>query len=328
MNSVAALIASAFLLDWLTGDPAYPLHPVRLIGLLIRALERTIAALRLSGALGGLVLLVSATLLSAGAYLFTRHLISGFGYWAAPALDIYTAYSCIALRDMVNHARPIALAIEKKDIARARQMVQRIVGRDASLLGLPQIASATVESIGESFVDGFLAPVFWAAAGGVAGLYIGAPLPSAVTAIILYRCVNTLDSMVGYRSEKYLRLGMFSARADDILNFIPARLSIPLFVPAAVICGLSAHDGWRIAWRDRLKHASPNSAHAESFLAGALGLRLGGPTVYPHGTVDKPWIGDGNEDADSAHIFKACRLVMSAGALTVIALLAAGSLKP
>ncbi len=324
MSTVAAILGSAFLLDYFLGDPVYRLHPVRIIGLLIRSVERFLNARHLNGIFGGFLLLAITVTVPVASYAAIRISIASVDTLGVIALDIFLVYSCLALKDMVRHASPISDALTANDLPKARELVQRIVGRDAAQLDSPQIARATVESIGESFVDGFLAPVFWAAAFGLIGLYIGYPLPFAVAGALIYRCVNTLDSMVGYHNEQYERFGTFSAKADDLLNFIPARLSLLLFVPTAALNGFGARDGWRIALRDRLKHASPNSAHAESFMAGALGLRLGGPTTYPHGTVAKPWIGDGTDQADGKHIAQACKMVMSAGSLLILTLLIAG----
>ena len=324
MTTVIIVITCAFLLDYFLGDPVYRLHPVRLIGLLIRSIERLLNAIGINGFFGGLILLLSVLTTATLTYLALHLCLMHLSPWAAMGFDIFLIYSCLALKDMVKHASPIANVLTSNDLPKARALVQRIVGRDASALDSAQIARATIESIAESFVDGFLAPVFWTVALGAMGLYSGAPLPFAVVGILLYRCINTLDSMVGYRNKQYERFGTFSARADDVLNFVPARLSILLFTPAAAACSLSARNGWRIALRDRLKHASPNSAHTESFMAGALDLRLGGPTTYPHGTVDKPWIGDGTDQAEASHIAQACKLVTSAGCLLIFTLLIAG----
>jgi len=324
VSLLAAILASAFLLDYFLGDPVYSLHPVRGIGLLIRYIEHILRRTGMKGVCGGLVLLISVVAVAVIVYGLIRLGLTKVHGLAVMAFDVFVVYSCLALRDMVRHALPIADALNMNDISGARELVQRIVGRDASQLDRSRIARATVESVGESFVDGFFSPVFWFLVFGIMGTCLGNPLPYAVAGIVVYRCVNTLDSMVGYRNEEYEKFGRFSARSDDVLNFIPARLSLLLFVPVAFLCGMDARKGWQTAVRDRLKHASPNSAHAESFLAGVLNLRLGGPTIYSHGTIEKPWLGNGTDQAQSTHITQACRVVMGAGSLLTIILLVAG----
>jgi len=314
MYMSAIVLAVAFLTDRVMGDPRYALHPVRLIGGLITRLESRIRRFGWDSLFGGGVLLVASVITVAVAYGAARIALAAAHPVAPVVLDAFVLYSCIALRDMERHAVPIALALKDGDTDRARDLVRGIVGRDVATLVAPGIARAVVESVSESFLDGFLAPLFWFLVGASVSRWLPlSPLPAATGAALVYRVVNTLDSMVGYRSERYLRLGWASAHADDVLNFIPARLSVPAMVPAAVMCRLDAAEGWRIALRDRLKHASPNSAHPESFAAGALGVRLGGPTVYAHGIVDKPWIGEGTDEVTGSHIVQASRLTACAG---------------
>ncbi|MFW5803570.1 MAG: CobD/CbiB family cobalamin biosynthesis protein, partial [Verrucomicrobiota bacterium] len=216
--------------------------------------------------------------------------------------------------------RPIGQALAKDDAHEAARRLQRIVARDAARLDRSGLIRAAVESVAEGFVDGFLAPLFWFGAAGAAAAATGANSPQvwAVGAVLAFRSVNTLDSMVGYRNKRYLRFGRASARLDDAANFIPARLSIPVLWLAAEILRLPAGRGWQTALRDRLKHASPNSAHAESFVAGVLGIRLGGPTVYSYGTVSKPWLGKGEGEPRIRDIESACALVLVAGVVAVL----------
>ncbi len=312
---VASLVLlAAFALDQCIGDPVYALHPVRLIGRLVSLFEAGLRRLRLGNRLGGffLVLLVSGASLST--YLALRWAAGLIHDFAALLLDVFLLYSCLVLRDLADHARPIGDRLDDGDLAAARTAVQRIVGRDAARLDAPGVARAAVESVAESFVDGLLSPVFWFA---VAAL-VGGPAWLPTCAALLYRCINTLDSMVGYRNERYARFGSASACLDDELNFVPARLGLLPLLAAAAACRLDARRGWRVAMRDRLKHASPNSAHAESFAAGALGVRLGGPTVYPGRTVEKPWLGEEEGDAKPSHIRQCCQLIRCAGWISVV----------
>jgi adenosylcobinamide-phosphate synthase len=171
-------------------------------------------------------------------------------------------------------------------------------------------------------VDGFLSPLFWYCAGWVLCLLLGeedAAWPVAF--MLLFKVASTLDSMVGYKNPRYLEFGWAGARLDDLMNFLPARLSLVFLAMGAGVSGMKALEGFRVARRDRLKHDSPNSAHAESFLAGALGIRLGGPTLYADGVKEKPWLGDGRMDSGPADIRRALALLRVTGWIVLIAVL-------
>lgn len=317
------VMLAAFLIDAVIGDPVYPLHPVRLMGLLANVLERLLRRLRLDGVFGGFLLVIGVVMVAAGGYACVRF----FALKDAPVVvillaDTFVVYSSIALGDLIAHARRVRDALEHDDLAGARVAVQMIVGRDANLLDRHGVARAAVESVAENFVDGILSPLFWyAVAGGSAWLAGWPPLPVAVAAILAFKAVSTLDSTVGYRNERYERFGKCAARLDDLLNFVPARLAVALIATASLPLRLSARACARVALRDRRKHASPNSAHAESAVAGALAIRLGGPTTYPHGVVEKPWLGDGPTDTDATHIRTCCALIRITSWLSFLLLL-------
>ncbi len=317
---IITILLLSFFADNIMGDPVYPLHPVRLIGNAIQLTEKTLRKYHLTGIAGGVLLLLIVVIISTAIFtaihiaLYLTHPV------AAMAWDSFILYSCIAMHDMIKHAMPIAKALQSNDLRLARELVQKIVGRDASRLNNSDVARATVESISEGFVDGFFAPIFWfAAAAAVAALlnlkYITA---IAVGTALLYRTVNTLDSMVGYKNERYINFGKASAITDDILNFIPARLAILVLLLASAICGTNTKQGWKVVLRDRLKHTSPNSGHTESFIAGVLNVRLGGPTIYAHGTVNKPWLCENGNDADYINIIQTCRIIKYAGIISIL----------
>lgn len=314
MTTTAAIIAVAVLLDYCIGDPVYPWHPVRSMGRLIACTDRGLRRLCGSNRGSGALLLACVWTITLLVYAVLRLALEHLAPMAAIGLDAYLLYSCIALGDMSAHIRPVARALQTGDTAEARRLVQRIVGRDASQLDDTGVALAAVESISESFVDGFFAPLFWFTilAGGAALLGVP-PLPAGTAAVLAYRATNTMDSMVGYKNPTYQFFGWAAARLDDLLNFLPARLCLLVLLVAARTVGESPQAGWRIARRDRLKHASPNSAHAESFVAGALNVRLGGPTLYAHGQIDKPWLGDGPDPVNSDTVRRADRLIRCAG---------------
>lgn len=313
------ILPTAFVIDCLVGDPNYPLHPVRLIGQMIDQLKRGLFEVDLGGKFSGFMLTTVIVLLVINIYLAIRLLAENIHPYVAVGIDIFCVYSSIALKDMVNHVKPIMKHLNNGDIDNARLCLQKIVGRKTNSLDTPAIARASIESVAESFVDGFFAPVFWYTVVLILCQFMGGfTPPMAVAAILTYRAINTMDSMVGYKNEEFIKFGWFPARLDDVLNFIPARLSLVFMTPAALFCGLNVKQAWRIALRDRLKHQSPNSAHAESFAAGALDIKLGGPTTYSDGTVDKPWLGDGIHEATPDHIRSICRLVQFSGWISII----------
>ncbi|HEY0514651.1 MAG TPA: adenosylcobinamide-phosphate synthase CbiB, partial [Thermoanaerobaculia bacterium] len=325
MIEVAAVFLAAFLLDLAIGDPAYPLHPVRLLGRLAAFLERALRALGLSGFVGGGLFTLAHLAVTLAVWLGLGALAMAVHPRALDLLSVLAVYSSIAFRDLFDHAGPVRRALERGDLPAARSAVQRIVGRDAALLDAAGVARAAVESVAEGFVDGFFSPFVWYAAAGALALAGGLPAEqatlAATAAALLDRAVNTLDSMVGYRDERYRRFGWASARLDDLANFLPARLAVAALFVAALLLRLDAAAGLRVWLRDRRRHPSPNSGQAESYAAGALGVRLGGPTIYPHGMVTKGWLGDETVEVTGLHLDRCCRLVRTAGCLAAAAVL-------
>ncbi|MBC2602887.1 adenosylcobinamide-phosphate synthase CbiB [Puniceicoccus vermicola] len=309
MTAVSAtILLVAISLDLIIGDPRYPLHPVRLIGHLIHLLEKILRRLGLDSYIGGGLLLILSTVIPVSTWSSLYFLFSDIN-WLPELWTIFLVYSCLGMGDLIRHARPIAKALERHDLPLARERVSWIVGRDVSQLYESGIARAAIESVAENFVDAFLAPVFWFGCGAILFAHTGGdPLLGGGLAILVHRVANTLDAMVGYRNERYRKLGCASARCDDLLNFIPARLSIPLISLAALISGNDARKAIRTGCRDRKNHPSPNSAHGESTVAGALDIALGGPTPYPYGTVDKPWLNAEGHPAEATDISKTMRL--------------------
>jgi adenosylcobinamide-phosphate synthase len=209
------------------------------------------------------------------------------GATALLAVSILTAYSTLAMRSLHSESLLVAKALEQHNLPAARELLSRIVGRDTSQLDQESIWRATIETVAENANDGVVAPLFWLAIGG----------PVAAMA---FKAASTLDSMVGYRNDRYLKMGMLSARLDDLLCFLPARLTALLMICAAPLAGLSFTNAIRIWLRDRNNHASPNSGQPESAAAGALGVQLGGPSSYGGVIKDKPLIGNPDTPCSAA----------------------------
>lgn len=321
-----ALLPAAAVIDAALGDPPYSGHPVRLVGQLIQALETRLYRRRRGARRRGLWLLGGTLVVSLSALLglfwvLHQGLVAVLGTsastWGAWLLSLFLLYSAVAFQDLFHHVRPIVEALRIDDLATARRSVQRIVGRDAQQLDAAGVIRASIESIAESLSDGLVGPVFYFALGvGCSAVWGASPLmqmPLGIVAAWTFRIVNTLDSMVGYRNERYLLFGRASARADDVLGWLPSRLTVVCLALASGVLQYRTLQGLRVWWRDRHLHASPNAGQSEAFAAGCLEIRLGGPTIYAHGTHDKPWMGAEGRIAGLDDLHRAVRLVRLTG---------------
>lgn len=267
--TAACALATAGLLDWLIGDPCWLPHPVRLLGLLIDTLEKTArkqllqpVALKTAGALITLALGFFCVLCTVAVVklAFRLHPVAGF------AAQTYFYYVFIAGGDLRHHVKRVEKALLAEDITLARRATGMLVSRDTENLKPGELSRATLESLFESLSDGLIAPLFYGALFGPA-------------AMAFYKTVNTLDSMIGYKTSPYLHLGWFAARLDDFLNFIPARLSAVLIIVAG-FAGGNFFNAVKTLKENRFKHESPNSAWPEAAAAGVLGVRFGGADYY------------------------------------------------
>ncbi|MBQ6041921.1 MAG: cobalamin biosynthesis protein CobD [Oscillospiraceae bacterium] len=294
-----------FLLDACIGDPYRMPHPIRLIGKLISLLERIIRKNLHNMRLGGFILVVTVLFVSSIIPLtilllcYRIHLV--FGLIAESFLIFYL----LAARNLRDESMKVCRAAEAGDTEAARRTVSMIVGRDTSVLDRAGIIRAAVETVAENTSDGVTAPLFYIAFGGAVGGFF-------------YKAANTMDSMIGYQNEKYADLGRCAARFDDVLNYIPSRLSALLMIAACPLLHLDAKHALRIWRRDRRKHASPNSAQTESVCAGALHLRLAGDAWYFGKLHKKPYIGDDDRAIEPADIRCANRLMYCTSVLMLI----------
>jgi len=249
------------------------------MGKLITVLEKALRRLVQNEMLGGMLLLVMTIFITCGVALVFLQVAYAICPYLGIGVAVLLSWSCIAARSLHQESRLVADALVRGELATARRYLSNIVGRDTAELDEAEVWCATVETVAENSCDGVIAPLFY--------LMLGGPLLALV-----YKAVNTLDSMVGYRNERYLRFGWASARFDDLANFIPARLTGVLMVAAAPLFRFPPRDAWRIMRRDGRKHSSPNSGIPEAAAAGALGVRLGGASFYSGTKVEKPTIGD------------------------------------
>jgi adenosylcobinamide-phosphate synthase len=286
---LAMQVLAATALDLALGDPRWLPHPVRGIGWLAARLEagarRTLGATRLAGLLTALAVYAAAGLAAWGAVRAAAQIAP----LAADVAAVLVIYSTIAPRDLAKHSRIVWRDLASGDLAAARRSVANIVGRDVEGLDVAGVTRAAVESVAESTVDGVTAPLFYALVGGPVGA-------------LVYRAVNTLDSMFGHLDDRYRHFGWAAARIDDAANWLPARLTAPLLCLAALLLRQRPLAALRILVRDGRKHASPNAGLTEAAMAGALGVQLGGPVSYDGELVDKPGIGDDFTPLEPRHI--------------------------
>jgi len=292
------LLALAYLLDWLIGDPAWLPHPVRWMGRMISIGEKMLRA-RARGPISEFIAGLTLTLSVVGTF--------GIGSWLlllwlrnwkpglALVVTVYLAASALATRSLLDEARAVRRFVVDGDLPSARQQLARIVGRDTENLSEAEVSRATIETLAESASDGIVAPMLYLAIGGV-------PLALA------YKVVNTLDSMIGHRGKRYEFFGKSAARLDDVVNFIPARLTALLLVSAAWILRLDCRGAWRVLRRDGGKHSSPNAGRPEAAMAGALGVRLGGTNFYDGEAHHGQYLGDSQAALDRQMLLKALRL--------------------
>ena len=309
-----AAIPWGFALDLLLADPEGMPHPVVYMGRAITALEgvlrprlpKTPGGELLGGAVLAAALPVGTFAAASGACRTAKRLHPAAGF----ALETLWCWQALALKGLAAESGKVQAELERGDLPAARKAVARIVGRDTEALPAEGVAKAAVETVAENFSDGVAAPLFYMLLGG-------APLALA------YKAVNTMDSMVGYKNDRYRHFGRAAAKLDDGANFIPSRLAALAWIGGAAIAGQDAGNAWRIWRRDRRNHASPNSAQTESACAGALGVRLGGPARYFGKLYEKPTIGDALRPVEPEDIPRANRTLYAAA---VLALTAGGAL--
>lgn len=316
---LAAIMVGGFLLDLILGDPWYPLHPIRLLGGALSMLEKVLRHLGFAGQgpkalAGGTFLGLKLFSLALGWYFFPRVILTivlapGPLLFILKALwDLYVVYSLLALGDLLKHGRNIAEAVEAGNLEQARHHTGMLVGRDLERMDGSDCARAGVESLSENLADGVIAPLFWLAIAGIPGL-------------VIFKVASTMDSMVGYKNERYLYFGRFGARADDVLCYLPARLTALLIVFGAWLSpGLRAREAWKAAkeWH----HVFPgfNSGWPEAAAAGALGIRLAGPIWKKGIQVNEAFVGpkENRETCSARELRHMMRLDLISGLAMVV----------
>jgi adenosylcobinamide-phosphate synthase len=310
---LAYIFLAAYLLDLALGDPPGWPHPVRLIGRAITYWENVLYQPTVMA--GGLFWLavMGTTLTGVIAVLSVAALLPSV---AGIMLLSYCVYAGLATRSLHQESRQVEEALNRSDLARARKTLSMIVGRETAHLGPEEIRRAVIETVAENLSDGVVAPMFYILLLGLPGLF-------------LYKAANTMDSMVGYKNLRYGKFGRVAARADDVLNFLPARLAALLMVPAAATAGLNWRRCWAMLRRDAGQASSPNAGWPEAAMAGALGVQLGGPSTYFGHLVAKPFLGESGAPLSAEKYGQAIRLLYATSllmaAFTFLVLLASGA---
>lgn len=282
MMTLGAIVAG-FILDLIFGDPHWLPHPICLIGNLIGFLEKNLRRLLAPGKtallLGGALMVVIVLSLSFAVPYAVLMLAEQVSPWLRFALETVMFYQIFATKCLRDESMKVYTALHSNDLEDARVKLSWIVGRDTKELTAEEVTKGAVETVAENTADGIIAPMFYMFIGG-------APLA------FLYKGINTMDSMVGYKNDKFLYFGRCAAKLDDVANFIPARITGILMILASYFLNMNAAGAWKIFWRDRYNHLSPNSAMTESVTAGALNIQLGGDHYYFGKLVHKDTIGD------------------------------------
>lgn len=314
MVSLAAC-GTGFLLDLMFGDPRWLYHPVRLIGHLISGLERILrkwtGGRERSEKTAGFIMWILVVSVSALIPLLLLMAAGQINPWLRYAVESFMCYQLLATKALKDESMKVYEELKKEDLEGARRAVSMIVGRDTASLTEEGVTKAAVETVAENTSDGIIAPLFYMVLGGA---------PLAFT----YKAVNTMDSMVGYKNDRYLHFGCIPAKLDDVFNYIPARISAYLMIASAYLGGMDGKNAYRIYRRDKRKHASPNAAQTEAVCAGALRVGLAGDAYYFGKLYKKETIGDALRPVEYEDIKRANKLLYGTA---ILAMLVFGGLK-
>ena len=292
----------AYVLDLIFGDPQNVVHPVQVIGKIISAGEKVLLRKKYKFLAGAVLNIFTVSITYTLMYLISKSVkISVFFM----IIEIYLMYTIFSINSLAREGNRVYRILKEGDIEKARKDLSYLVSRDTEMMDEKMIIRSTMETISENTVDGIVAPMFYMFLGGM-------PLAMA------YKAINTLDSMVGYKNEKYMDFGKFSAKVDDAANFIPARITGILIVLASMILGYNYKNSLKIFIRDRKNHSSPNSAHSEASVAGALGVQFGGKVSYFGKEINKPTIGDKTKDFELEDIRKNIRIMYVTSFLSLV----------
>ncbi|MDF1616642.1 adenosylcobinamide-phosphate synthase CbiB [Petrocella sp. FN5] len=309
MNLVYVLLTVTFL-DYLIGDPPNWPHPIIYIGKLISWLEKQLRKYGLATKFGGFILFIVTVLITLSTLTFILNISGKAGKVVEGIVLIYFLTSALAATCLKKEVMKVAYALKHSTIEESRITLSYLVGRETKTLTHEAIIKATVETTAENTIDGVIAPLFY--------MVIGLILDCPVQMVFLYKTINTLDSMVGYIQEPYTQIGYVSAKMDDLVNLIPARLGSLMMLLSGVFLRLDVQQGLKIWKRDCRKHKSPNAGHPESVVAGLLGIRLGGTHTYFSQVLEKPTIGDSTRKIEIHDIKKTVQIMYASELMLLV----------
>lgn len=306
--SLLALFAG-FVLDLIAGDPRSIPHPVQIMGLLISALEklfrRILPKTDTGEKIAGLALWLIVVILTGGISLILLIFCYRISPWIGFAVETVMCWQCLAAKSLRDESMKVKKALDSGDLSVSRTAVSMIVGRDTDSLDESGVTRAAVETVAENASDGVIAPLFYL-------ILFGAPLG------MVYKAVNTMDSMLGYTDPPYNNIGLVPAKADDVLNYVPSRIAAMFLLFAGGLLGYDTKAGMHIFRRDRYKHTSPNAAQTESVIAGLLGIRLAGSAYYRSVLHHKEYIGDSLREIEPEDIARSCSIMLLASTLALL----------
>jgi adenosylcobinamide-phosphate synthase len=301
----ATLLAAAVLLDFLIGDPVYPAHPIRLIGRTLSWFETLLRKLGADGYGGGIALFLLLSFVWVGGTSAILVELQKWNRYAASFFYLFMAYSCLALHDLVRHSWAVEAAARRNDLEGARTFISKLVGRDTDRMDIAACRRAAIESLSENLTDGFVSPLCW---------YVVAGLPG----LVLFKVVSTMDSMVGYKTPRYLKFGWCGARLDDLMNFVPARITwLLLTFFSSVLPGCSGRKAFSVGWQQHAILPGPNSGWSEAATAGGIQRKLLGPIWAKGSLVTDVWLGDPSDPpaGGGSDLPRAVMLNVAAGVL-------------
>lgn len=301
----------AYIIDLIVGDPSWIYHPVIIIGKLISFLEKILYKIKYKILAGAILCFLTLSLTFLVSLILTR---------LGLIVEIFFLFTCLATKSLADEGKKVYQILKNGDIEKAKKELAYLVSRDTQNLSENKIIMSIIETISENTVDGFISPTFFAFVGSFFDLaFLGKNINLALAFAMTYKAINTLDSMVAYKNEKYLYFGRVSAKIDDIANFIPARLTGLIFVPlASLFLNYNFKNSLRIFLRDRNKHSSPNSGQSEASYAGALGIQFGGKISYFGNDYEKPRIGDKLKEFELEDIKKSIKILYVSSVIATI----------
>lgn len=301
------LILLAMLLDFLIGDPPNWPHPIRFVGNTIKKIENIVRKYFKNLYLGGFALLLGTLLVTLLPLLLMKWVLPSLVYLV---VQVYLLYSLLATKCMAKEANKVLNALKTGDLSASRKALSWLVGRDTTSLSEEGVIAGCVETVAENTIDGTIAPLFY--------MFLGVLFGDPLLFVVGYKVTNTLDSMVGYIQAPYTEIGFASAKFDDVLNYLPARIGALFMLCSGGLLGMHFSNGVKILLRDKRNHKSPNCAYPEAAVAGLLGVQLGGTHTYFGQRLEKPTIGDKNRNLEKGDITKTIHILYGSEALIAV----------